>query len=134
MYIYTYPRWWEFRKRGDVLGGHVTGQLEPIPADLLYADLLSLSYVKCGLHTGAGHHWCSWSGRNAFRRAPPDISGAAVAVSADVTAAAAVAAAAAESWKPTFFFQDIVAPSIKPNYGLLPGRRAAGAWVAGDYF
>lgn len=91
----------------------MTGQLEPIPADLLHADLLSLSYVKCGLHTGAGHHWCSWSGRNAFRRAPPDISGAAVAVSA--TAAAAVAA---ESEKPAFFFRDIVAPSVNPRPAL----------------
>lgn len=73
----TYPRGRrEFRKRGDVLGGHVTGQLEPIPADLLHADLLPLSYVKCGLHTGAGHHsWHSWTG-NAPRHAPCNISGA----------------------------------------------------------
>lgn len=68
--ICTYPRGrWEFRERGDVPGGHVAGQLEPIPADLLHADLLPLSYVKCGLHTGAGHYWCSWSG-SCLRRVP----------------------------------------------------------------
>lgn len=47
----TYPRGrWELRERGDVPGGHMAGQLEPIPTDLLHADLLPLSYVKCGLH------------------------------------------------------------------------------------
>lgn len=66
---HTYPRgWWELRERSDVFGGHVTRQLEPIPADLLHADLLPFSYVKCGLHTGAGHYWCSWFGKT-FSRA-----------------------------------------------------------------
>lgn len=59
-HAYTYPRSrWELRERGDVLGGHVTGQLEPIPTDPFHADLLPLSYVQCGVHTWAGHHWCS---------------------------------------------------------------------------
>lgn len=70
---YTYPRGrWELRKRSDVPRGHMAGQLEPIPADLLHADLLSLSYVKCGLHAGAGHHWCSRRRPgNACRRGGP---------------------------------------------------------------
>lgn len=51
-HAYTYPRSrWELRERGNVLGGHVTGQLEPIPTDPLHADLLPLSYVQCGVHT-----------------------------------------------------------------------------------
>lgn len=66
----------ELRERCDVPRGHMAGQLEPVPADLLDADLLPFSYVKCGLHTGAGHHsWCSWSGDTCLRRAPYDISG-----------------------------------------------------------